>query len=164
MPKRVLTSVTASAPPSRAAAATSGSSGVVGLSFAHRGRRQPAVASITDRVAVVEWANMCRRSSRLGQERFTSTATTSLGARASRSAAARYSSTERPQMLATMRAPVPRSAGRSSSNHAATPGPWSPTALSIPAVVGCRRGAGFPSQGKAASDFTTTAPRPDRSR
>ena len=87
-PSRVLTSVTASAPPSRAAAAISGSSGVVGLSLAHRGRRQPAVASIAARVAAAEWANMCRRSSRLGQERLTSTATTSRGARARRSAAA----------------------------------------------------------------------------
>ena len=32
------------------------------------------------------------------------------------------------------------------------------------AVVGCRRGAGFPAHGKAASDFTTTAPKPARSR
>ena len=50
---------------------------VVGLSLAHRGRRQAAVAAIAARVAAGEWANMCRRSSRLGQERLTSTATTS---------------------------------------------------------------------------------------
>ncbi len=141
----------------------SGSSWVVAPSLAQRGRRHPLVASIAARVATAEWENMCRRSSRFGQERFTSTATTSAGARARRSAAARYSSTVRPQMLATTRAPVSRSAGRSSLSQAATPGPWSPTAFSIPAGVGCSLGAGFPAQANAASDLTTTAPSEPRS-
>ena len=63
--------------------------------------------------------------------------------------------------------PGPRSAAARADRPAArppTPGPCRPTALSMPARVGCRRGAGFPAHGKGASDFTTTAPSPPRSR
>ena len=54
-------------------------------------------------------------------------------------------------MLATTDAPEADSAGRSSRSQASTPGPWSPTLLSIPdpEASGCRRGAGFPAQGPA---------------
>ena len=57
-------------------------------------------------VAAAEWANRSRAASVLGQERFTSTATTDAGASASRAAAASYSATVRPQIEATTRAPV----------------------------------------------------------
>ena len=51
------------------------------------GRPHEAVASITSAVADGEWANMWRRSSTLGQLRFTSTATTPAGASVSMVAA-----------------------------------------------------------------------------
>ena len=38
------------------------------------------------------------------------------------------------------------------------PGPCRPTALIIPCAVGWSRGAGLPSQAKAASDLVTIAP------
>ena len=83
------------------------------------------------------------------------------GARSS--AARRYSPTVRPQMLATTRTPAARSAGNCSAAQAATPGPCRPTLLIIPAGVASTRGAGFPGQGSAESDFTTTAPGAARS-
>ena len=113
MPSTVLATVTASAPADTAAAAISGSSGVFGLSLAHRGRPAAAAASTTAAVATAEWAKRARRSSRFGHEALTSTATTSGGASASSSAARANSSTVRPQMLATTRAPVAARAGRS---------------------------------------------------
>src|SRR5580693_5034186 len=61
-------------------------------------------------------------------------------------------------MLTTTRAPDSPSAGRSSVTHAASPGPWSPTLLSMPAPTSCTRGAGLPGQGSTESDLTTTAP------
>ena len=76
MPLTVLTRVRASAPPVSAAPAISVMSVTLGLSLAHRGRPQPAVASIASRVADGSAANMCRPCSRLGQLRLTSTATT----------------------------------------------------------------------------------------
>ena len=110
-----------------------------------------------------EWAKIPRRPSRLGHDRLTSTATTSAGAPWSSSAARRKSSTLLPQIEATTVAPASISRGRSSAIHRATPGPWRPTALSIPAVAGWTRGAGLPCHSKAASDFTTTAPSAARS-
>src|SRR5271170_4602543 len=62
-------------------------------------------------------------------------------------------------MLTTTRAPESCSAGRSSVTHAASPGPWRPTLLSMPAPTSCTRGAGFPGHGSTESDLTTTAPR-----
>src|ERR1700734_3691251 len=62
-------------------------------------------------------------------------------------------------MLTTTRAPDSPSAGRSSVTHAASPGPWRPTLLSMPAPTSCTRGAGLPGQGETESDLTTTAPR-----
>src|ERR1700689_4656395 len=62
-------------------------------------------------------------------------------------------------MLTTTRAPVSLSAGRSSVTHAARPGPWRPTLLSMPAPTSCTRGAGLPGHGSTESDLTTTAPR-----
>jgi hypothetical protein len=163
MPITVLTSVTASAPASLAARAMAGRSVTLGLSLAHRGRPQAAVAATTAAVASAEWANTSDRDSTFGQERFTSTATTSAGASASAVAAFSNSATLRPQMLATTRAPASTRAGSSSRLHASTPGPCRPTLLSMPAAVSCTRGAGFPGHGSAASDFTTTAPREARS-
>ena len=136
----------------------------MGLSLAHRGRPHPSVARSTSVVASAEWANRSRPASVLGHDRLTSTATTPSGAAASSSAARRYSSTVRPQIDATTRAPVASSAGRSSASQAATPGPWRPTELIIPAVVSCTRSGGFPATGSACSDFTTTAPSAARSR
>ena len=60
-----------------------------GLSFAQRGRPQPAVASMASSVAVAEWANMSALASTLGHDRLTSTATTRAGASARASAARR---------------------------------------------------------------------------
>ena len=164
IPSTVLATVTASAPAAAAAPATSGRSYVLGLSFAHRGRLAAAAASTTSAVAVAEWANSRRRSSRLGQEALTSTATTWDGASASNDAARANSSTVRPQMLATTRAPEATRAGRSSSSQALTPGPWRPTLLIIPAGVACTRGGGLPSHGSGCNDLTTTAPRSARSK
>ena len=89
MPVTVLTRVRASAPARRAAPAISVTSVTFGLSLAHRGRRQPAVASTASAVNAADWANIARRPSplpatpwRFGQLRFTSTATTSAGASA----------------------------------------------------------------------------------
>src|ERR1700684_4095401 len=62
-------------------------------------------------------------------------------------------------MLTTTRAPDSCSAGRSSVTHAARPGPWRPTLLSMPAPTSCTRGAGLPGHGSTESDLTTTAPR-----
>src|SRR5437764_14737087 len=56
------------------------------------------------------------------------------------------------------RAPVARSAGRSCSNHAAMPGPWSPTAFTMPAAGSGSPGAGFPPHGSGLTDFAVTAP------
>src|SRR3954454_21135715 len=106
MPLTGLTSVSASAPAPRAAPAISVRSVTLGLSLAHRGRRQPAVAAIASAVSAGEWANIDRRLSTLGQLRLTSTATTSGGAPASAVAAFSYASTVKPQMLATTVAPV----------------------------------------------------------
>jgi hypothetical protein len=136
----------------------------LGLSFAHRGRPQAAVAASASSVAAAEWANIRSRSSTLGHETLTSTATTSGGAPASIAAALPNSSTVRPQMLATTRAPDSTSGGRSSSSHASTPGPARPTLFSIPAPASWTRGAGLPAHGPGDSDFTTTAPSDDRSR
>src|SRR5580692_644992 len=62
-------------------------------------------------------------------------------------------------MLTTTRAPDWPSAGRSSVTHAASPGPWRPTLLSMPAPTSWTRGAGLPGHGSTESDLTTTAPR-----
>ena len=83
----MFTNVSASAPADRAAAPISVRSVTLGLSLAQRGRRQAALAATASAVADAEWANMRRRSSRLGQLTFTSTATTSGGAPASMAAA-----------------------------------------------------------------------------
>ncbi len=87
----MLTRVTASAPPSTAARAMSGSptSPMLGLSLAHRGRRQASVAASTSAVSTVEWPNISLPASVLGHEMLTSTATTAAGASASNSAARR---------------------------------------------------------------------------
>ncbi len=66
-------------------------------------------------------------------------------------------------MLATTVAPVANNGGSSSASHVATPGPWRPTELSMPAGVSWTRGGGLPAHGSTDSDFTTTAPRPARS-
>ena len=78
---------------------------------------------------------------------------------------AAYSSTRAPPDRGHDGRPRPH-AGRAARARAsrATPGPCSPTALSIPRAVGCRRGAGLPAHSYAASDLTTTAPSADRSR
>ena len=89
MPITVLTRVTASAPAAAAAAATSARLAALGLSLAQRGRPQPAVAATASAAAAGEWANRSRPASVLGHDRLTSTATTSGGAPASRSAARR---------------------------------------------------------------------------
>src|SRR3954447_7039106 len=119
----VLTRVTASAPPSAAASAMATRSVTFGLNLAHRGRPHPAVAAITARVALAEWANMLVLASMFGHDRLTSTATTAGGASARSRAAASYSATVRPQMLTTTRAPVSSRGGRSAASHAGTPGP-----------------------------------------
>ena len=62
-------------------------------------------------------------------------------------------------MLTTTRAPDARNGGRSSATQAASPGPCSPTLLSMPAPTSCTRGAGLPGHGSTDSDLTTTAPR-----
>ena len=147
-PRTVLTSVTASAPPARAASAMGTRSVTFGLSLAQRGRPHRAVASMASCVAAAEWANRSRAASVLGQERFTSTATTDAGASASKAAAASYSAMVRPQIEATIRAPVAASGGRSCAIHASTPGPCRPTLLIIPATVSCTRSAGLPSHGR----------------
>ena len=81
------------------------------------------------------------------------------GASASSAAAASYSSTVRPQIDATTRAPAASSGGRSCSSQASTPGPCSPTLLIIPpaGLVHPQRRVARPT-GSAESDFTTTAP------
>ncbi len=38
------------------------------------------------------------------------------------------------------------------------PGPWRPTAFTIPDAVMCSRGAGFPAHGSGLTDFAVTAP------
>jgi hypothetical protein len=164
MPITVLTSVTASAPAAWAAPATSTRLGALGLSLAQRGRPHASVAAMTSAVAEGEWAKRSRPASVLGHDRLTSTATTPAAASASNSAARRYSSTLRPQIDATTRAPVASSGPTSSSSHAFTPGPCSPTELIIPAVVSWTRSGGLPGHGSACSDLTTTAPRAPRSR
>ena len=159
MASTVLTSVTASAPASRAAPATSARSATVGLSLAHRGRpgQCSPTAVTTSAVAVGEWANIRRRSSTLGQLTLTSNAV-SPSTPARRPAAVAKSSTRCPQMLTTTRAPVAASRGRSRSIQASRPGPCSPTLLSIPSGVWWTRGAGLPGHGSIDSDLTTTAP------
>jgi hypothetical protein len=119
-----------------------------------------SAADTASAVAVAEWANMRERSSTLGQLTLTSTATT--GAPTSSAAAAAKSSTLRPQMLATTRAPVAASGGRSSANQCRTPPPCRPTLLSIPPRTSRTRGAGLPGQAAADWDFATTAPRAPR--
>jgi hypothetical protein len=136
----------------------------LGLSLAQRGRPHAAVAATTSAVAAAEWANRSRPDSVFGHERLTSTATTSGGAPASSCAARSYSAVVRPQIEATTRAPAARRGGRSCSSQAVTPGPWSPTLLSMPMPVSVTRSGGLPGQGSALSDFTTTAPRAPRSR
>ena len=74
IPITVLIRVRPAAPAPRAAAAISVRSVTLGLSLAHRGARQAAVASTTSAVAAGEWANMSLRPSMFGQLRFTSTA------------------------------------------------------------------------------------------
>ena len=118
---------------------------------------------MTERVSSTEWAKRSRAASVLGQERFTSTATTAAGASARSVAAASYSAMVRPQIDATTRAPVSSSGGRSSASHARTPGPCNPTLLIIPPVVSCTRSGGLPAHGSTDSDFTTTAPSEPRS-
>ena len=87
MPITVLTKVRASAPAPRAASAIPTRSVTLGLSLAHRGRAQAAVASTASAVADGEWANTSLRRSTLGQLRLTSTARTAAGAAASMAAA-----------------------------------------------------------------------------
>ncbi len=165
MPSAVLISVTATAPASRTALATSTTRSVFGLSFAHIGKRATEHAATTSADNSASWANIPRRPSRFGHERFTSSATTCGGtATASIRAASAYSSTLRPHTLTTTRAPAATSAGRSSFNQSFTPGPCRPTALIIPAGVGCTRGDAFPAQGCALKDLTTIAPSSDVSK
>ena len=160
MPSTVLTSVTASAPPSRAASAIGDEVGDVRAelrpprSAARRGGRHRPRA-----VASAEWAKRSRAASVFGHERFTSTATTSAGASASSAAAASYSATRAtPDRRDDPRAGVERAAAGRARSHAATPGPCRPTLLIIPPVVSCTRSGGLPAHGSADSDFTTTAP------
>ena len=56
-------------------------------------------------------------------------------------------------MLATIVAPVAARSSTTWSSQYWTPGPCSPTALSMPCAVGWSRGAGLPAHSKAASDF-----------
>src|SRR5439155_614725 len=134
---------------------------VLGESLAHTILSAPAASRTpptTSAASFASWANMRRGSSRLGQERLISHATTPSHT-ASASAAARYSSTVLPQMLATTRAPLARRAGRCSDAQAATPGLSRPTALIIePPATAWTRGGRLPAHGNAESDFTTTAP------
>ena len=92
-----------------------------------------------------EWANMCRRSSRFGQDRLTSTATT-VGRRAGQQLGGRPGTRRRcgPRCRPRPGRRSASSAGRSSRSQAPTPGPCRPTLLSIPAAVSCSRGAGLP--------------------
>ena len=153
-----------------AAPTISGRSVTLGLSLTHRGSRlsaRPSAAASTARmVPAGEWANIRRRSSRLGQEMLASTATmlhpSSVAAAAATPAAARRkSAAEEAQMLTTTRAPVAARAGRWWRRQASTPGFCRPTLLSIPTARGCRRGAGLPGQGSADNDLATVAPRSD---
>ena len=106
MPSTVLTSVTASAPAAAAASATSARSATFGLSLAQRGRPHAgATAATTSAVAAGEWANMRRAVLEVGARQLTSTATTSAGAGQQAGGLAK-SSTVRPQMLTTTRAPA----------------------------------------------------------
>ncbi len=78
----------------------------LGLSFTHRGSPQTAAAATASAVARAEWANMRLRSSRrLGQLTLTSTATTPGRPGQQSAPPVGRSSTRRPQMLATTRAP-----------------------------------------------------------
>ena len=163
-PGSVFTSVSAAAPAWTAAAATSTRLAVPGESFTQRGRPAAAAAATTSAVAMGERANISRPSSRFGHDTLTSTAMIESDAAAMSAAALAYSSTRLPQMLTTTRAPAASRAGRSRASHAATPGPWSPTLFSIPPETGFKRGGGFPGQGSAESDFTTTAPSAARSK
>ena len=62
-------------------------------------------------------------------------------------------------MLATTRAPVCSSPGRSSRSQAATPGPWRPDGVEHPGAASGAGGApGCRPTANAASDLTTTAP------
>src|SRR5439155_8707816 len=133
------------------------------LSFAHNGRPHARLASTTSAVAAAEWANMRRRSSTLGHDTFTSTATTPSGAPERIVATFSYASTVNPQMLATTRAPVASSGGSSSSSHASAPAFCNPTLLIIPASLSYTRGAAFPAHASADTDFVTTAPSEERS-
>ena len=92
MPSTVLTSVTASAPPSTRGLGDRDEVGDVRAELrpprAAAARRWPPWPP---RVSSAEWAKRSRAASVFGQERFTSTATTSAGASARSAAAASYS-------------------------------------------------------------------------
>ena len=157
--------VTASAPAAATAPATSTIRSVLALSFAQRGRPQPAVAAITSADSSGSWAKIASRPSRFGHDRLTSTATTPAGAAASSSAA--------PAVVVDRAAPDRRHDGgaRSRSRSGSTwssqygdAGTLQADGVEHPLAVGCSRGAGLPAHSKAASDLTTTAPSADRSR
>ena len=149
--------------PRATAPATSTMRSVLALSLAHRGRPHAGVAAITvgrqlgvvgeDAAAALEVR--ARQVDLDGDD---------LGGAPASSSAARAVLVDRcgprcsPRRWRRSREQAGQVVGRAS---AATPGPCSPTALSIPCGVGCSRGAGLPAHSKAASDLTTTAPSAD---
>ena len=101
------------------------------------------------------------RPSRFGQLALTSSA--QIFAPASARAASENSCTLLPQIEATVFALACSSAGKYSLRHRATPGPLSPTELSIDSPHEATRGAGLPAHSNAARDFTTIPPSVERS-
>ena len=162
-PRTVFTSVSPVAPASSAAPAIVGEVGDVrATSFANTGqrrgrRRRTARDDVAGRAGVVG-EHRRRRAARFGQLRLTSTATSSVGDRREQRAAAR----EVVDVVAPDRRDHARAAcaqrGEIVRDPGSTPGPWRPTAFTIPPPVGCSRGGGLPAHANGASDFAVTAP------
>ena len=147
--RSVFTSTSAVAPASTAARATSTSRSVVGLSLAQHGRPLRIAAPTAAAVADGECANIAEPSCRLGQLTFTSTAATVRAAqRLGRARRTRRWSSPRSTRRRSRRARQPRQPV--GAPGARRPGPWRPTAFTIPSPAGATRGAGLPVHGSKA--------------
>ena len=161
--RNVLTSDTASAPPSSAARANEGTSVTFGVSFGITGRRVTLrTALTTSYVPFRLQPNWMPPSLMLGHEMFSSMAPTPSASDRMRDTST-YSSSVVPQTFTTTVALRARSSGNFSLTNRRTPMPCNPMAFNIPAGVSTMRGAACPSRSDRKSPLTAIAPSDERS-
>ena len=162
----MLTTVTPSAPASRATSAIPAMSGSTGDSLATSGSRVRARQSATIRSTHCALApNSMPPADVLGQDRLSSKPATP-GASSSPDTTSAYSSTVKPTTFTSTWARCSRvaSQGRWSARTAASPGFARPTELSMPPRNSATLGGRLPARGWRETAFVTSPPRRSRSR